>query len=71
MKKKHRNRNEACKAQEGYTLASKVNTVESGEPSKKKNKNQKCLDWDLSTVLYYNYNKKNHYANTCPNPLKN
>ena len=35
--------------------------------SKKKKKNRNC---DISEVTYYNYNKKNHFANTCTK-LKN
>lgn len=45
--------------------------MELKELGKRKNKKQKRLDKDLSTITYYNCNKKRHYANTCLDLSKN
>ena len=59
------------KNQENSIPASEVNIMESRELKKKKNKNWKYWDRDLSTITYYNYDKKDYYVNICPNLLKN
>lgn len=40
------------------TLATGINTVKVGDKKKKKT--------NINKTLYYNYNKKRHYANKCP-----
>ena len=52
--------------QEGSTLATGVNIAQTGELRQKKKKL-----WDLSIVTCFNCDKKDHYANTCPNQPKN
>lgn len=75
QKKNHCNRGQDCahnqNAQKGSILVKGVNVVESGKLDKKKNKNQKGSDRDLSTVTSYNCDKKSHYSNTYPDLPKN
>lgn len=59
------------KIQKSSTLMNRVNALETQKLGKKQKKNQKQLDWDLSTVTYYNFNKKHHYLNSCPKLSKN
>lgn len=40
------------------------------EAQRVKKMKKKC-EWELSTVICYNYNKKGHYANKCLNLSKN
>ena len=56
-KRRFRKRNE-----QSDTLAIGKNTIDA---SKKKKKNR---DWHTSRIIYYNCNKKGHFANTCIKP---
>lgn len=74
-KKKKKNwRNQDCihnqKSQKSFIPATKVNIVKLGDPNstKKKNKNQTCLDkteYNFSQIKYYNCQKLGPYASTC------
>ena len=60
-KKKHQERQD-----KNQTPASTANATEVQQKKKKKNQ-----DRDVSTVTYFNCNKKGHYASTCTEPPKN
>lgn len=73
-KKEHRNHNQDYaqdqRFQKNFIPATRVNMLELGEPRKKK-KNRKYLDQDMSIIKYYIYNKKGHYLSLCPKLSKN
>ena len=60
-KKKKDKRHRGQKPQEGSTLATKVNNTSAGGSQSQKN---------VSQVICFNCNKKKHYSNKCPEPLK-
>lgn len=64
-----RDRGRDQRGQEGSTPATGVNALEHGETGKKK-KNQNRSDRVLSSVTYYNCDKKGYYLNSCPEPPK-
>lgn len=70
-KKKKKSQRNQKRNQKDFTLASGVNAIEFGELGKRKNKNWKYLDRNLSTIMCYNCDKKGYYINICPNPPKN
>lgn len=51
------------------TPASDVNTTKTRDGQKSKNqKKREQNKRDIKDFTYYNYDKKDHYANTCPKP---
>ena len=64
-KKKEQHRQDQ-ERQEGSIPATGVNATQTRKPHQKKKKLRKRLDRGLSMVTYFNYDKKGHYANTCP-----
>ena len=53
------------------TLATGVNTTDTADGQKKKKKTSNQTLGDISDIMYYNCNKKGHYANTCSELPKN
>lgn len=54
-------------------MATSVNVTESIKNSKKGRalkKQKQALKKDLCEIIYYNYDKKEHYLNTCLKTLK-
>ena len=66
-KKNDRQNKRDCRAREGSTPATGVNTTDADNRKKKRNS---CNRRDPSEVVCYNCNKKGHYLNKCPKPPK-
>ena len=66
-KKRHyKNKRDFKKSKDSSTPALGVNMAKiNGSEQRKRNKK------DLSGVTYFNYNKKGHFANKCPETSKN
>ena len=56
-----------CRAREGSTPATGVNTTDADDSKKKRSGSNRR---DPSEVVCYNCNKKGHYSNKCPEPPK-
>ena len=64
-KKQHRDERDSREPKDSTTPAFRVNAAEVGGKRKRRNKK------DVSEITCFNYNKKGHYSNKCPELSKN